>query len=420
MKGPSYSSSSWNIKISFVDAGGKDALEAVRHKQCHPNRKQTFPITINKDKKEYMAIVTSGASCIIQHPESNISIEVAKGSKTVVSQYIHTDLEAIGYATTNNECIVSPVVSVQTCEISNQCLMPDQDTHVVGDFSKHPVGFELLYSPDIRKSDHQALNLELLSPKKEADHDDESMRPETLFPEVEGDSVDELIKLEPLSPKMDADSDDQLMKPEPFFLEKVEDNDGSMTLDTGYPVDDPVKDELVKAENYDGPMKHLPIPINTEKQSVYRFRLTIPHYVKNEDLVPSTQVKFGNIHGKLSKIRKGKSGDKFEPYYDVFESYVKIYAHHFCDVVCTCPEKICVSKLLVFPFGQIHSESKRMKTLSKVKTYLCSHLYQDKSLKKVSMLLRFTPLLKPTMFSVHHLLLLFVFQVTCVFLVTLY
>ena len=51
--------------------------------------------------------------------------------------------------------------------------------------------------------------------------------------------------------------------------------------------------------------------------------------------------------------------------------------------VCTCPQKICASKLLAFPFGQIDSEPDRKETHTKVKTYLCNHLYQDKSLRKV-------------------------------------
>ena len=122
---------------------------------------------------------------------------------------------------------------------------------------------------------------------------------------------------------------------------------------------------------------------NIEDDSVYRFKLTIPHYVDQEELVPLIQVKCGNIHGKLSEVKKGKPNDKFEPYYEVYRNHVVLYANHFCDVVCTCPQNICASKLLDFPFGQIDSESGRKETHTKVKTYLCNHLYQDESLRKV-------------------------------------
>ena len=121
-----------------------------------------------------------------------------------------------------------------------------------------------------------------------------------------------------------------------------------------------------------------------EEESFYKFKLTIPHYVDQKDLVPLIQVKWGNIHGKLVEIRKGKCENQFEPYCEVYNDHIVVHADHFCDVVCTCPEKIYASKLLAFPFGQIYSESRIKETHMKVKTYLCNHLYQDKSLKKVS------------------------------------
>ena len=100
--------------------------------------------------------------------------------------------------------------------------------------------------------------------------------------------------------------------------------------------------------------------------------------------MPLIQVKWGNIDDKLWEIRKGKPEEKSEPYCEVYNDHVVVYADHFCDVVCTCPEKVCASKLLAFPFGQIDSEPGTLDTHMKVKTYLCSHLYQDKSHKKVN------------------------------------
>ena len=120
-----------------------------------------------------------------------------------------------------------------------------------------------------------------------------------------------------------------------------------------------------------------------EEGSVYNFKLIIPHYVSREDLVPLIQVKWGSIHGKLWEIRKGKSENKFEPYCEVYNDHVVVYAKHFCDVVATCPEKVCAEKVIAFPFGQIESEPGRKETYAKVKTYICNHLYQDKLLRKV-------------------------------------
>ena len=40
------------------------------------------------------------------------------------------------------------------------------------------------------------------------------------------------------------------------------------------------KQEFVKTENYDAPIKQESIPVDGDEEPVYRFRLTIPHYVK--------------------------------------------------------------------------------------------------------------------------------------------
>ena len=144
------------------------------------------------------------------------------------------------------KCIVSPVVSLHTCEISNQYLKLDQGTHVVGDLSEQPSEFELLQPPDIRKFDHQPQNLELFSSKKEFDDDDRSLKFETMLPQVEPDPSHKLIKLEPLSPKTEGNSDDESKKLEPFLPEKVEDHDESMTLDPGYYDDKQKKTRVCK------------------------------------------------------------------------------------------------------------------------------------------------------------------------------
>ena len=134
---------------------------------------------------------------------------------------------------------------------------------------------------------------------------------------------------------------------------------------------------------YPEPLKYF-VPQNLEEG--YKFKLTIPHYVEEDGLVPLIQVKWGNIHEKLWEIRKGKPDDKFEPYCEVYQDHVVVYSTHFCDVVCTLPQKVCASKLLALPFGQLDTRSGRKETYTKVKTYLCSHLYQDESLQKVGTL----------------------------------
>ena len=123
---------------------------------------------------------------------------------------------------------------------------------------------------------------------------------------------------------------------------------------------------------------------NIDNKVNHMYELTIPYYVDRKcGLLDSIKVKWGNIRGLLKELQKDKSVGKFEPYYKVYENHVTVYANRFCDVFCTYPQKVCASKVLAIPFGQIDLGYGRKETHAKVKTYLCSHLYQDVSLKKV-------------------------------------
>ena len=515
--------------------------------------------------------MTSGAACLLQDTGSNISIEVSKGTRAVITQHVHTNLETLGCATSSNECIVSPVVTVHTTEItSDQDAAPMNEKKETGD--DRPIELELLSAIMPIKLKDQPIKLKPSSPKEEHSDEDQSMKVETVYPGETGDTDDDQsmkheplspeearntdvgqpIKLEPLSPeeagntdddqpmklepsspeeagntdddqpmKLEPSSpeeagntdDDQPMKLEPSSPEEAGNTDDDQSIrhkplstedrrypDVGQPIkleplspeearntdDDQSKklesicpkgtvdsdgDHSMKSrpgsihsfkqprefyqlppqasfgsdhqsvkheakssketEDSDGQLKkreplsedeaqahssvmyqtvhntkkveetdfqegysiqcHTEQPQhfihkNVDEQSFYNFKLTIPHYVEQQDLVPLIQVKWGNIQGKLREIRKGKSEDKFEPYCEVYNDHVVVYADHFCDVVCTCPEKVCASKLLAFPFGQIESKTGRKETHTKVKTYLCNHLYQDESLRKVGIL----------------------------------
>ena len=478
----------------------------MRYQSHHDFQRQTFPISIQTNRKDFSATLTSGAACLFQDTGSNISIEVSKGTRAVIKQHVHTNLEALGFATSSNECIVSPVVTVHTMEIpSDQDAEPMNEKKETGD--DRPMQLEPLSAIMPRKlkdqpikfkpsslKEEQSMKVETVYPCEAGDTDDDQpMKHETLSPEETGDTDDDQsMKLEPSSPEeAGKTNDDQSMKHEPLSTEegrypdvgqpikleplspeearntdddqskKLEiicprgtvDSDGDHSMKSkpglGHSFKQPrefyqlppqasfgsdhqsVKYEAKSSketEDSDGQLKkreplsedeaqahssvmyqtvhntkkveetegysiqcyteqpqHF-IHKNVDEESFHNFKLTIPHYVDQQDLVPLIQVKWGNIQGKLREIRKGKSEDKFEPYCEVYNHHVVVYADHFCDVVCTCPEKVCASKLLAFPFGQIESKTGRKETHSKVKTYLCNHLYQDESLRKVGIL----------------------------------
>ena len=108
-----------------------------------------------------------------------------------------------------------------------------------------------------------------------------------------------------------------------------------------------------------------------------RFTATIPHCLpKMHDL-------------SLIKVRSGKEGQKGFlreiprkedrssgeiPYYQVDHKCIKVYANHFCPIVCTSEKKICDSSLVILTFGSLdHIEENQ--TIVKLKVHLCSFLY---------------------------------------------
>ena len=245
-------------------------------------------MSFRKNYKDFSATVTSGSPCIIQDTESQISIEVEKGTRAVIMQHIHTNLEALQDTTSRNECIVSPVVTIHN--------MVDDPQHLV----------------------------------KES-------RISTLPPDKD--------KIQSSGMQIDferAHSSHMYLEPSKYFLLE-----------------------------------------NLKETSLPKFKLTIPHYVEDENLVALVEVKWGSIDGKLRKMRKETNAGKDEPYCEVNNDHVVVYANHVCDVVCTCPEKVCDCKLWAYPFGQKCYQPEKDDTIIEMKTYLCSHLYQDKSLKKV-------------------------------------
>ena len=115
----------------------------------------------------------------------------------------------------------------------------------------------------------------------------------------------------------------------------------------------------------------------------YKYNVTLPHYIEDQAQLDLIQVKLGGVRGELKTVQKTKPLNNSEPYCEVFSDHVILYTNHFCDVFCTFPVKVCASRVLAIPFGQIDTEPGREETYAKVKTYLCSHLYQNETLKKV-------------------------------------
>ena len=108
-----------------------------------------------------------------------------------------------------------------------------------------------------------------------------------------------------------------------------------------------------------------------------KFVATIPHCLPEKydlSLIKVRCAKDGR-KGFLREIVRKEDGCHTEtPYYQVDHKCIKVYADHFCPIVCTSEKKICDSSLVILPFGYLdHIDDNQ--TIVKVKVYLCSYLY---------------------------------------------
>ena len=128
--------------------------------------------------------------------------------------------------------------------------------------------------------------------------------------------------------------------------------------------------------------------VKLEATESCKYKITIPHYLSRHQNLSWIKVKYGNLNRPhlMTEVQRGNSQSQTFPCYKIHKRDITVYANHFCDVICTSKEKVCTSKLLAMPFGLIRTLVPNKMTHIKVKTYLCSYLYNNTDLKKVSFL----------------------------------
>ena len=290
----------------------------MRYQSHHDFQRQTFPISIQNNGKEFSATLTSDAACLFQDTGSNISIEVSKGTRAVIKQHVHTNLETLGFATSSNECIVSPVVTVHTTEIlSDQDAAPMNEKKETGD--DRPIELEPLSAIMPRKLKDQSIKLKPPFPKEEHSDENQSMKVETVYPsEAEDTDEDQPMKHEPLFPEETGNTDDdQPMKPEHSFPEEAgnTDDDQSMKLEPSSPEeagntddDQSIRHEPLSTEDRRYP--DVGQPIKLQPLSPEEARNTDDDQSKKlESICPKGTV---DSDGDLSMKSKPRSGHSFK------------------------------------------------------------------------------------------------------------
>ena len=125
-----------------------------------------------------------------------------------------------------------------------------------------------------------------------------------------------------------------------------------------------------------------------ESAEAYKYKAIIPHCLSYNHHLSSVRVRFGDLSQskQMEEISQGRPEvHEKTPYFEINKAAITVFCNHFCDVVCTTEQKICMSKVLAMPFGRIFQvpSSDKCHTNVKVKTYLCSILYIGERLRKV-------------------------------------
>ena len=120
------------------------------------------------------------------------------------------------------------------------------------------------------------------------------------------------------------------------------------------------------------------VPYLTRNVSDFpRFTATIPHCLPEKHDLSLIKVRLakGGQKGFLREIlQEEERSSEDTPYYQVDHKYIKVYANHFCPIVCTVEKKICDSSLVILAFGSLdHIDGDQ--TIVKLKVHLCNYLY---------------------------------------------
>ena len=136
------------------------------------------------------------------------------------------------------------------------------------------------------------------------------------------------------------------------------------------------------------PVVQLHIEDETEQDKTmdYKYKLSIPHYLQRHHDQSCIKVKCGSLqHPNLMReIQKRSPLSETLPCWEIKKNSIVVYANHFCTLICTSTQKVCTSKILAIPFGWIGQIGSEPQSHMKVKVYLCSYLYSNIDLKRVS------------------------------------
>ena len=73
-----------------------------------------------QNHRKTIATVSWGHSKILQAPDSDVSLQIPKGSKGLFTMEVHTDITRLEGGIPDSECIISPLVEVRHTELTSE------------------------------------------------------------------------------------------------------------------------------------------------------------------------------------------------------------------------------------------------------------------------------------------------------------
>ena len=84
----------------------------------------------------------------------------------------------------------------------------------------------------------------------------------------------------------------------------------------------------------------------------WKFKASIPQDTHDPSLVKE---RCGNIFNwrYMREVSEGDPKSSMVPCYKIDKMCITLYTNHFCDIVCSCEEKLCHKSLVILPYGKL-------------------------------------------------------------------
>ena len=121
----------------------------------------------------------------------------------------------------------------------------------------------------------------------------------------------------------------------------------------------------------------------------YKYQICIPHCLQKPEHLSTIRIRHGDMEKRNSFqiISYQEAQPDSSPYYEADEHFIRIYTNHFSTFICSSCKKVCDAFMVAFLFGSLRLFVDDGETFAKMKTFLCSSLYNLQAFQEVNIFL---------------------------------